>query len=1068
MRPDAQDGGAHPPVAPAPDDYQFVSRGFTGVFIRPGHESILRFPSIYLGSTLKKWFEEAAMPYWSYQHYGIGARQSPARPGPFSFLHRMNAPVNTTYKGVTRVVYFDPTRHTFVIRELLGSRTTVRRVMTDDGFDDMDTYDWVSLSLPVSNRLSSVLHNSQGSRCGDMYNVLTTGLQYRLQYSSRSSTPVSLEPVPVNLDEPLQWMDEELSGTDALVPFYFPVAQGSVNAGDESVPCHMWFDDIQSSIPVILTTTPEVPLDVLNAWGVSGECIESHTTNDIPDTRICMHIMGYTAAARQAVTKERVADIQTIAEEDMIHAVMSGEIGPYRSMHGDWVPSAGTSAVLNTIIDTLCSANGRDLFGIAMHETTGEIVCDMYLPLPTSSLEPQYSRPLPHHWRGPPWRNVTPIGTAIGQANVSIFASLLQEYKTLVTGYRLIDIGRYDAHRHWWHISKCVTKLVGDRDDHPSIAADVVRSETYLNALRAVNESSSLYEYQKENVRGMVQREHTSSCVAEYISNTVYKHDDHVILKTHAQESNAFIVRNSDKTWGGVLADEVGMGKTRQIIELVRCTTTASTRATVIIVPPSILGQWVAEVRTVWPDCKVAVFHGAPKKKLLRMHSRESIVTDHNIIITTPNLFCDLWTMGYNGIQIGRAPIHYERIVVDEAHMANAKLYGNYTVNKRWAVTATPYGMGSHQFVLLIAWLANLSNHQSISSEAGHQYVLARGLFIRKTQEMHARLPPVEHSVVEVPMAPGDAEATHNVLRHRRFSMHYVDAVVFFNRLVNAVSFGHRYTPTLPPPPVSATGQQYSTEVLESAPDPPPTCPICLSDVDVTAAAETGCSHWFCVECLDLYISSKRGCVTCPMCRVEIYESSVRRTAPPEQPDEAAEMEIEDTTPPDEYMSAKMTKIVADFVSWLDEGKKIVLFVDQAQTLSLASDVLTFKGISHQTLTGSMSVTRRIRVFERFQTATTPESRVLIATTKCASAGINLTKADVICMLSPAMDRGTIDQVIGRARRIGRPYDEPIKFVQYCARRHDGHSVDEMVLNQVNVHSGANPYNIVTAYNEAL
>ena len=228
IRPGAQDGGAHPPVAPAPDDYQFVSRGFTGVFIRPGYESIMRSPSWFdNGQHLKKWFEELAAPYWAYQH---GARRDlPYGPGsgPFSFLRRQNAPTNMTYKGVTRVIYFDPTRTKFVIRELLGSRTTVRRVMSDDGFDDIDTYDWVSISLPVSNTLSRASYNLRG----DMYTVLTTGLQYRLLHSTYH--PVSsFEPAPVNLDEPLQWMDEESPVTDALVSCYFPVAKGPVNASD--------------------------------------------------------------------------------------------------------------------------------------------------------------------------------------------------------------------------------------------------------------------------------------------------------------------------------------------------------------------------------------------------------------------------------------------------------------------------------------------------------------------------------------------------------------------------------------------------------------------------------------------------------------------------------------------------------------------------------------------------------------------------------------------------------------------------------------------------------------------
>ncbi|ETV73885.1 hypothetical protein H257_11542 [Aphanomyces astaci] len=48
-----------------------------------------------------------------------------------------------------------------------------------------------------------------------------------------------------------------------------------------------------------------------------------------------------------------------------------------------------------------------------------------------------------------------------------------------------------------------------------------------------------------------------------------------------------------------------------------------------------------------------------------------------------------------------------------------------------------------------------------------------------------------------------------------------------------------------------------------------PTCPICLSDVQL--ACETNCGHSFCTSCLTSYFASRRVAYPCPCCRQHIH-----------------------------------------------------------------------------------------------------------------------------------------------------------------------------------------------------
>ena len=113
--------------------------------------------------------------------------------------------------------------------------------------------------------------------------------------------------------------------------------------------------------------------------------------------------------------------------------------------------------------------------------------------------------------------------------------------------------------------------------------------------------------------------------------------------------------------------------------------------------------------------------------------------------------------------------------------------------------------------------------------------------------------------------------------------------------------------------------------------------------------------------------------------------------------------------------SAKLELLMNFITELLEENRRILLFSQFTEMLSLIEDELTQKGIDYVKLTGQTK-NRQIPV-EQFQTGNVP---LFLISLKAGGTGLNLTAADTVIHYDPWWNPAVENQATDRAHRIGQ------------------------------------------------
>jgi SNF2 family DNA or RNA helicase len=150
---------------------------------------------------------------------------------------------------------------------------------------------------------------------------------------------------------------------------------------------------------------------------------------------------------------------------------------------------------------------------------------------------------------------------------------------------------------------------------------------------------------------------------------------------------------------GGIVADEVGLGKTILSIGVMLGNYLPKT---LIILPKSLICQWESQIKTFCTNLTVHVIRKSNEN--ITLFEKES---GHVYLISQSLL-------NLRNSVVGTSVVHniqWDRIIVDEAHMLRnnkSKLYESCSMlraNVRWALTATPVMNRMIDYVNIMHWI---------------------------------------------------------------------------------------------------------------------------------------------------------------------------------------------------------------------------------------------------------------------------------------------------------------------------------------------------------------------------
>jgi DNA repair protein RAD16 len=189
-------------------------------------------------------------------------------------------------------------------------------------------------------------------------------------------------------------------------------------------------------------------------------------------------------------------------------------------------------------------------------------------------------------------------------------------------------------------------------------------------------------------------------------------------LKPFQLEGLSWLTRQEKTHYkGGLLGDEMGMGKTIQAVSLIMSDFPAKD-PTLVVVPPVALMQWSNEIMEYTNGkLKVLVYHGTnakcKKMSVKDLKKFDVIMVSYNSLESLHRKETKGWTRGEDIIKEASPlhAIHYHRLILDEAHSIKSRttgvakacfaLKGSY----KWCLSGTPVQNRIGEFFSLLRFL---------------------------------------------------------------------------------------------------------------------------------------------------------------------------------------------------------------------------------------------------------------------------------------------------------------------------------------------------------------------------
>lgn len=150
---------------------------------------------------------------------------------------------------------------------------------------------------------------------------------------------------------------------------------------------------------------------------------------------------------------------------------------------------------------------------------------------------------------------------------------------------------------------------------------------------------------------------------------------------------------------------------------------------------------------------------------------------------------------------------------------------------------------------------------------------------------------------------------------------------------------------------------------------------------------------------------------------------------------------VKGTTKTAHTMERAKLELLADLLPPLvEEGRRVLVFSQFTEMLTLAAEQLDALALPYLTLTGQTPPRERGAVVKRFQAQGAGSAPILLVSLKAGGVGLNLTAADTVVHLDPWWNPAVQEQATARAHRIGQ--DQPVFVYQLVVEG----SIEERML----------------------
>ncbi|ORY17578.1 SNF2 family N-terminal domain-domain-containing protein [Clohesyomyces aquaticus] len=551
-------------------------------------------------------------------------------------------------------------------------------------------------------------------------------------------------------------------------------------------------------------------------------------------------------------------------------------------------------------------------------------------------------------------------------------------------------------------------------------------------------------------------------------------------LKPFQLEGLSWMMRQEKTDYrGGLLGDEMGMGKTIQAVSLIMSDYPAK-QPTLVVVPPVALMQWSNEIREYTDGkLKVLVYHGtnaACKKMSVKdLKKFDVIMVSYNSLESLHRKETKGWSRGENIIKEA-SPLHaitYHRLILDEAHSIKSRntgvakacfaLKGDY----KWCLSGTPVQNRIGEFFSLLRFLEvrPFADYFCRSCECEQlHWTVDEDHMCTSCEHGGSEHISVFNQELLNPITGDDPEDRENALQR----LHMITARIMLRRMKR----DHTNSMELPMKDIiihneffSAVERDFSSSIMSNSSRKFDTyvaqgvmlnnyanifglimqmrqvanhpdlllkknaeggqnvlvCNIC--DEPAEDAVRSRCHHEFCRACVKDFMDTCEASgsdADCPRCHIGL-SIDFEQPEIEQDEDQVKKTSIINRIKMDNWTSStKIEMLIYDLYKLRSKKQtlKSIVFSQFTSMLQLIEWRLRRAGFNTVMLDGSMTPAQRQKSIEYFMT--NPDVEVFLVSLKAGGVALNLTEASRVFIVDPWWNPAAEWQSADRCHRIGQ------------------------------------------------